>query len=450
MSTLQTVNNNIFEEQMIGDIILVSSKHHSLSRLQKIKPFVNYFGQKVGTLTFFKNYIYTHAILVLSKGLYIESTGEKGVVAFSVDELINRFKYEYNKDFIVMRNTKINTVRLQIKLFERAEYYYEQKYNCFFILPFKRKGYSYCSELISNIYNDINLKFKKPLYATWPIHLLKEFKKNKNWKNITVTYKNNFKKLESIKSDLKLKYLLDSPTLLVNLFTGYHKYNDTERVINQYLNNYSTSSTSFYYIMYKTNNSIDFTKINTEHELRDESIDFDKTLNLQKTMFGRLKSIIPTIKNYIEEKDALSNINDEDIKKSWKDTNSKNKMQLKISNKVNTLIYLIKESYKINLQYNSNFLFFTLSYQYNKRLSKNQKSEIKNYLSKFCEEYPINENILDDIIQLVQYNNTLIKTINDTAFIEIINRHTLSLRIIFEIYFKYLEKEKSIFNIVND
>lgn len=168
-------------------------------------------------------------------------------------------------------------------------------------------------------------------------------------------------------------------------------------------------------------------------------------------MIGRLKLLQSTIKNYNKEKEASIIINDEDIKKSWKEKNSKNKIQLKINSEINTLIYMIKETYKINLLYNSNILDFVLLY-YNENLSIDNKLKIKKYLLEFNEEYPINrdEDILKNIIQLIKNNNSLIKTISDNTFIEIINCHTLSLNIIFEIYFKYLEIEETVSCIIND
>ena len=67
----------------------------------------------------------------------------------------------------------------------------------------------------------------------------------------------------------------------------------------------------------------------------------------------------------------------------------KNKIQLKINSEINTLIYMIKETYKINLLYNSNILDFVLLY-YNENLSIDNKLKIKKYLLEFNEEYPIN------------------------------------------------------------
>ena len=169
-------------------------------------------------------------------------------------------------------------------------------------------------------------------------------------------------------------------------------------------------------------------------------------------MIGKLKLVVPIMQNYIEEKNASKVINDKDIKKSWKETNSKNKIQLKVNSKIDTLIYVMKEFYKINLQYNSNFHSFTIHYKINQELSQDTKLEIRNYLSTFSTEYPINQNkdILINIIQLIKENDTVIESISDNDFIEIINYHTLSLKIMYDIYVKYLELEEEITYIIND
>lgn len=406
---------------------------------------MNYTGQKLGTKTFYKDYIYTHAILVLSQGLYIESTGGKGVVVFSANDLINRFKNEYNEDFKVIRNIKVNNRDIQKKIFVKAEYYYEQKYNSAFILPWKRKARSYCSELIANIYKDVEIPFRKPLYATWPIHLLREFDKNDDWKDVTEDYIINLNNLKKIQSDEQSNYLLDNATLLVTLFISQHKHNDAMRLIKQCTNNYQVTTSSFYDIMYNSQISENYKEL---EKYEYEPINFDQILNSQKTMLGRLKTIEPIIQNYIEEKNGSHNITDEDIQTSWKEENNQKIIKEKIDSKIDTLLYIVKENYKINLQYNSNIIFYTVYYK-NDELSIpiKEKVDIKNYLSKFKEEYSIAEDIeltLKEIIKLIENNDSFLNEARDEVFFNIINLHTMSLFIVHDIYLKYRQLQEDL------
>lgn len=173
------------ESQEIGDIILVSNKVIS-SHFQR-------YGQTIYSRKYSR---YSHAILALEKGIYIEAmkdnSTKNNVTIFCIDELKERLQKEYKDNWKIVRFKNINK-DIQEKINHSAAYFYGQKYNS---NPFYKKRYlkhnknsSFCSELIQRIYEKSDIKIGKINQDIWPVHLDLLTKESKDkWEDITTQY----------------------------------------------------------------------------------------------------------------------------------------------------------------------------------------------------------------------------------------------------------------------
>lgn len=171
--------------QKIGDILLVQnkSKKSLLNRMfqaivsRKIKPAK-----------------YSHVILCLSKGIYIEAMKyEKNDEGFGVDflcikELKKRFKSEYNPNWKIIRNTTL-TKKQEDKIYKKSMFFFGQSYNKNFIVQMTNKNSyhdsSYCSELVSRIYQDLEIKFN--VSEVWP-NDIDAISQQDDWIDVTQEY----------------------------------------------------------------------------------------------------------------------------------------------------------------------------------------------------------------------------------------------------------------------
>lgn len=173
------------ELQEIGDIILISNKAIS-SNIQRGL-------QCVGS---FKASKFSHAILALEKGVYIEamkdSNTKNNISIFCIDELKKRLKKEYKSNWKIVRYKNINS-DIQKQIIQSANYFYGQEYNSNPL--YKRFNHkhnvksSFCSELVQRIYEKSNIQIGKHNQDIWPVHLDLLTKKSKDkWEDVTYKY----------------------------------------------------------------------------------------------------------------------------------------------------------------------------------------------------------------------------------------------------------------------
>lgn len=189
--------------QKMGDILLVQNKSK--------KSLLNRIAQGLGTGKI-KPVKYSHVILCLSNGIYIEAMKYKknnqkfGIDFLSIKELKKRFKSEYDPNWKVIRNTTL-TKDQQSKIYEKSMYFFGQRYNNNFIVKKTNKGSyhgsSYCSELVSRIYQDIGITFNAS--EVWPADIDTISEEN-DWVDITWEYSND----SEISDDIKAVFNDDS------------------------------------------------------------------------------------------------------------------------------------------------------------------------------------------------------------------------------------------------
>lgn len=172
------------ESQEIGDIILVSNKA------------ISSHVQRLGQATSFKYPRYSHAILALENGIYIEAMKNKSnknnITILCIDELKKRFQNEYKNNWKIIRLKKINA-NIQQKINHSASFFYGQKYNSNPLSKrIKRKhnsDSSFCSELVQRVYKEAGIKIGKENQDIWPVHLDLLTKKFKHkWEDVTSQY----------------------------------------------------------------------------------------------------------------------------------------------------------------------------------------------------------------------------------------------------------------------
>lgn len=170
--------------QKIGDIILVQNKSSLGIRVgqSKISP------MRIGT--------YTHVILCLQPGTYIEAMTSKGrqddgldIDLICYEELLDRFNSQYSSNWQVIRNKKL-TDDLRGEIVSKASFYYGQNYNVNFFVKMLNKKHrddaSYCSELVSRIFSDIGFSLSDK--DVWPDDIA-SLASEADWQNVTEYYK---------------------------------------------------------------------------------------------------------------------------------------------------------------------------------------------------------------------------------------------------------------------
>lgn len=154
-------------EIQVGDVMIVKGKTIT-SKILSI-------AQKA----FYWNNTSSHVLISLADGLYIHSTGDKGVHIISFKELLPEI--EPNFKIIRLRNLdeeKINHLKMAIT------YYMNQEYNKVFF--FEIKNTSFCSQLIAKTYEQAAIKiFDKHHTFVTPADFEREANSQNNWEDIT-------------------------------------------------------------------------------------------------------------------------------------------------------------------------------------------------------------------------------------------------------------------------
>lgn len=180
--------NKNFEIQ-VGDVMIVKGKN--------IKSKILSFAQKA----LYWNNTSSHVLISLADGLYIHSTGEKGVHLISFKELLPNI--ESNFKIIRLRNldeTKINNLQKVIT------YYINQEYNKVFF--FEIKNTSFCSQLIAKTYEQAAIKiFDKHHTFVTPADFEREADIQNDWENITNQTISKYKEYISQGRDYDMAYL---------------------------------------------------------------------------------------------------------------------------------------------------------------------------------------------------------------------------------------------------
>lgn len=233
------------ESQEIGDIILISNKA-CLSKIQRCL-------QTLGSLKISK---YSHAILALSQGIYIEAMKDNNkndkydIDIFCINELKKRFESDYYDNWKVIRYKKIDST-IQNKIFENANYFYGQKYNSNPIgKVFKHKykiNSSYCSELVQRIYEKAGIILDYCERDFWPVHLERLTKRHKDdWEDVTSLYD---KKCSNFHDDNFYNDLCNDHRKLKNyIFLNYKKHLEICENINdmkKFMNSVTTNMENF-------------------------------------------------------------------------------------------------------------------------------------------------------------------------------------------------------------
>jgi len=193
----------LLDSLCVGDILFVESKDKA--------GIFNSFAQRMLTkLNLKEKFKYTHVILSLGKGLFIESNMDNGVSILTCLDLSEKINIYYIDNYKIFRNKIVSKNKeMKRKIFMSAEYYYGQKYNLLFVVSqTKRNGHAYCSQLVYNIYKDainLELKSKSFLNDVFPIHIWNILNANNEWYEVTSDL---FVVLNNIK-EYKKKYHLD-------------------------------------------------------------------------------------------------------------------------------------------------------------------------------------------------------------------------------------------------
>ena len=297
----------------IGDILFVDSNNKNGNYKDKILRYFNIKGQylfsKNKSFNKYRNFHFTHVILSLGKGLFIESIPDTGVWIFQLQKLIDDFEKVYSVDFKVFRN-KTLTEEQREKIFKRAEYYLFEKYNNNFINDKnKKKGKSYCSELIKNIYEEIGIKLSNS-YRAFPIELYDFILADDNWNEDALdNYK--FKINTKNSSDISFSnfyFELFSINMLMNTFI---------RGTNIITNNFKYLPESAYSIIHSNQNNsalnIDEFDISC---LAKENKDNENIK--QSDIFSLLKLLICDIKE-IDNDSYLEELSNDNLITHWQD-----------------------------------------------------------------------------------------------------------------------------------
>lgn len=225
--------------QEIGDIILVynkSSKSNVVSQSALT-------GGKAR---------FSHAIIGLSPGTYIEAmnheknTNKLDIDIFCIDSLKKRFSDEYTDTWKVIRYNNL-TLDNWGDIIERGMYYYGQKYNKHFATRFfknRRTNSSYCSELVTKIYEDIGITIKEKR-DVWPIHL-DELTDLEEWDDVTDQYKKDQSENYNNDHDIKFcKIIKHYNTLLLTFNLTQKKHSDEWKKIIKTFNKKASSPRQF-------------------------------------------------------------------------------------------------------------------------------------------------------------------------------------------------------------
>ncbi|MFY4817945.1 YiiX/YebB-like N1pC/P60 family cysteine hydrolase [Aliarcobacter butzleri] len=293
------------EDMEVGDILFVQSNKKYIYLAQIVKHFCKTKGK---TSIKYREYHYTHVILSLGKGLFIDSVNKKGVTIFTIKELLYDFENVYKEKFQVFRNKALTDKQKEI-IFKKAEFYLFESYNKGIFRKEKIKGRSYCSELIKNIYENAEIPISNA-YISYPIDLYENFINDKNWNDdITQYYKDIIKKNDPFcifSSNLYLSIL--SMNLLMNLYT---------KLVNVYIADFRILQQSSYSILYQNQNSQsysydEFTKnFDTQNEL-------EKKKYFEKEIFSLLLYQANKINKRIEN-NYLKDLNDNHLITHWMD-----------------------------------------------------------------------------------------------------------------------------------
>ena len=297
------------EDMEIGDILFVQSDKKFIALAQKTTHYLN----KRGTSSVvYKDFHFTHVILSLGKGLFIDSVGGRGVSVFTLKKLIDDFENVYTDNFKVFRN-KTLTDKHKETIFKKAEFYLFEDYNLIGInSKRKRQGKSYCSELIKNIYEETEIPISNS-YKAHPIDLYEKFLDNKNWDdNITEHYKDIVDRNDSLDIFTSNGYLeIFSTNLLMNTLI---------KSVNVYTSNFKTLPKSSYFSIYpNTTHTMlsydEFTKkLNIQRSLEEEDSESIKTNDI----FSSLSILVNTIKKR-EDNSYLEKLSDADLITHWRD-----------------------------------------------------------------------------------------------------------------------------------
>lgn len=305
------MSKKYIENMEIGDILFVQSNKRFIALFQRITHF---FKKRGNSSVVYKDFHFTHVILSLGNGLFVDAVGGRGVSIFTLQKLIDDFEneYIYIDNLKVFRN-KTLTDKQKETIFKKAEYYLFEDYNLIGInSKRKREGKSYCSELIKNIYESAEIFFGDS-YKAHPIDLYEKFLNDKNWNDdITEHYKDiveNNDSLDIFTSNVNLEIF--STNLLMNTLI---------QLVNVYTSNFKTLPKSSYFSIYP----------NTEHTILTHD-EFIKTLNLQRSLekedsesikmndiFSSLSILVTSIKER-EDDSYLEELSDEDLITNWRD-----------------------------------------------------------------------------------------------------------------------------------
>lgn len=304
-----TMSKKYIENMEIGDILFVQSNKRFIALAQ---IFTHFLEKKGNSSVVYKDFHFTHVILSLGKGLFVDAIGGRGVSIFTLQKLIDDFENEYTDNLKVFRK-KTLTDKQKETIFKKAEYYLFEDYNLIGInSKRKRKGKSYCSELIKNIYEGTGISFGDS-YKAHPIDLYEKFLDDKNWNDdITEHYKDIVKSNDSLDIFTSNMYLeIFSLNLLMNTLI---------KLTNVYTSNFKTLPQSSYFSIYP----------NTDHTIL-SCDEFTKTLNLQRSLekedsesiktndiFSSLSILVTSIKEKEDDR-YLEKLSDEDLITNWRD-----------------------------------------------------------------------------------------------------------------------------------
>ncbi len=230
-------NKKIIDYLCVGDILFVGS--------QTIIGWTLKTGQKFTKARYKKSFDYSHVILSLGKGLFIESSKKKGVSILTSIDLLEKMDTSYYKDnYRVFRNEIIsNSKEMKRKIFMSAEYYYGQTYNkCFYqkicdYPNFKREKHAYCSQLIYNIYNsalNLKLKPKKNSDDVFPIHIWDMLNDSADWKEVTNDLKFMLKNMKKYQEKYQLDFKKDQTFDILDKKIIINNNKDRENVFSIY------------------------------------------------------------------------------------------------------------------------------------------------------------------------------------------------------------------------
>src|SRR6185312_10667966 len=128
---------------------------------------------------------FSHVLLCVTPGLYIESTSKEAVHAVRAEE----YERKERSDFLVMRSRALSeNTELNAKIKQRSVFHHDRPYN--FRPVSASQDALRCSELVATIYADLGIQLvaECKLHETLPFDIELALERSDRWVDVTELY----------------------------------------------------------------------------------------------------------------------------------------------------------------------------------------------------------------------------------------------------------------------